>query len=131
MLKQIAASFVVAVAVLAPAAPACAAGFLQAIEDVPLADGLSEADEAVVFESEQGRVVQTTASGSVDAGAISRFYQASLPALGWRPVASGGGLAFARENETLGITIRKAAGETSVAVRFELIVKLASTRLPE
>ena len=40
-------------------------------------------------------------------------------------------LAFARENEVLRITVREPASSKPVRVQFELIVKLASTRLPE
>ena len=121
---------VVAVAVLS-VAPAHATDFLKAIEDVPLAKGLTEMPEPVVFESDQGRVVRTSAEGNVDGAQVSSFYTASLPALGWKPVASPSGLAFERENERLTIGVREPASVKQVQVRFELIVKLASTRLPE
>lgn len=131
MLRQIAGSFAFAVAVLAVASPAHATDFLQAIEDVPLAAGLSEEAEPVVFESDQGRVVQTTAAGNVKPSDIALFYTASLPALGWKPVDGADALSFGRENEQLKITIHEPANAAPATVRFELIVKLASTRLPE
>ncbi len=119
-----------AVAVLA-AAPAHATDFLKAIDDVPLVKGLTELPEPVVFESDQGRVVRTSAEGDVGGAQVSSFYTTSLPSLGWKQVASEAGLAFERENERLTIGVREPAARQPVQVRFELIVKLASTRLPE
>lgn len=122
-----------AIAVVATlgAAPAHATEFLKAIDDVPLATGLTELPEPMVFESDQGRVVRTAAEGNVGASQISAFYIASLPSLGWKQVDTSESLAFERENERLNIGIREPASNRPVEVRFELIVKLASTRLPE
>lgn len=112
-------------------APAHASGFLAAIEDVPLMAGLVEQPEAVIFESDNGRVVRTAAEGQADGARVSAFYEASLPQLGWTRVADADGLAYERENETLRIAIREPANNQPVRVSFELIVKLASSRLPE
>jgi hypothetical protein len=122
-----AACVVVAVA----AAPAYAADFLKAIEDVPLIAGMTEQAEPVVFESDQGRVVKTIAEGHVDAARISSFYVETLPSLGWKRTADTDSLSFERENERLNIAIRQPASSRPIAIQFELIVKLASTRLPE
>lgn len=114
--------------------PASAAEFLKAIEDVPLPAGLSESAEPVVFESDQGRVVKTSASGNADYGAVRDFYLASLPALGWTREGNGAGgrLVFAREHERLSLSIEPSAGVNSpIRVMFELVVGLASTKLPE
>jgi hypothetical protein len=113
------------------AAPAHAADFLKAIDDVPLIAGLTELAEPLVFESDQGRVVRTSAEGRLGRVEISTFYLAALPALGWRRLDGADGLAFERENERLNIEVREYASNRLVEVRFELIVKLASTRLPE
>jgi hypothetical protein len=121
---------IAALAVFA-AAPAHATDFLKAIDDVPLVKGLTEMPEPIVFESDQGRVVRTSAEGNVDGAQVSSFYTASLPALGWRPIASDAGLVFERENERLTIGVREPSSNQPAQVRFELIVKLASTRLPE
>mgnify|MGYP003552690369 CR=1 FL=1 len=115
-------------------APAHAADFLKAIDDVPLVAGLTERADAVVFESEQGRVVKTSASGSADYGAVRDFYLTTLPSLGWKLEGEGAGgkLAFTREHERLTLSIEPAAGVNSpLNVIFELVVKLASTKLPE
>jgi hypothetical protein len=121
-------------AAIVAVAPAHAADFLKAIDDVPLAAGLVEQADAVVFESDQGRVVRTNASGNADYTAVRDFYLASLPALGWKPEgqAAGGKLIFTREHERLTLSVEPAAGVNSpLNVIFELVVKLASTKLPE
>ncbi len=111
--------------------PAHATEFLRAIDDVPLVAGLTEKPEPVIFESEQGRVVQTIAEGQVGATTISTFYIVTLPALGWKQASGQSGLAFERENERLTITVREPRSSDPVRVQFELVVKLASSRLPE
>ena len=121
---------IVAIVALA-AAPAHATEFLRAIEDVPLVSGLIEQTEPVIFESDQGRVIRTQAEGHVDGASVSSFYVAALPGLGWKRVASPDELAFERENEVLRISVRAPASNSPVRVQFELIVKLASTRLPD
>lgn len=124
----------IAAAALLAAAPAHAADFLKAIEDVPVPAGLIETAEPTVFESEQGRVVKTSASGNADYATVRDFYLTSLPALGWKREgdAPGGRLVFTREHERLTLAIEPAAGVNSpIAVVFELVVRLASTKLPE
>lgn len=124
---------ITAVAVLA-VAPAHAIDFLKAIDDVPVFPGLAEAAEPVVFESDQGRVVRTSTDGHADFGAVRDFYLASLPSLGWIREGTGehGPFVFTREHERLTLSIEPAAGvDSPINVIFELVVKLASTRLPE
>jgi hypothetical protein len=120
---------VAAVVTFAAATPAHAADFLKAIEDVPLPAGMAEQGEPLVFESEQGRVVRTSAEGQVGAAEISSFYAQSLPALGWKPSADGA--SYERENERLTIAIREPASVRPVRITFELVVKVASTKLAE
>lgn len=129
--RQLAGSIVFALAAMVCAAPAFATEFLIAIEDVPLVDGMVEQPEPLVFESDQGRVVRTSAQGQVRTSAIADFYIASLPQLGWRQVEAANTLSFERENERLNISMREPASAAPITVSFELIVKLASTRLPE
>ena len=123
----------VAAALLA-AAPAHAADFLKAIDDVPVPAGLTETAEPTVFESEQGRVVRTNASGNADYSMVRDFYLKSLPALGWKREDDepGGKLVFTREHEQLTLSVEPAAGiDSPLNVIFELVVRLASTKLPE
>lgn len=112
-------------------APAHATDFLKAIDDVPLVAGLTELADPLVFESDQGRVVRTSAEGQVGGSEISAFYIATLPSLGWTRTEDLRRLSFVRENEELNLQIREPANNRPVTVSFELIVKLASTRLPE
>jgi hypothetical protein len=121
-------------AVLLAATPAHATDFLKAIEDVPVPPGLTETSEFTVFESEQGRVVRTNASGNADYSTVRDFYLKSLPALGWKREndGQGGKLVFTREHERLTLSVEPAARVNSpLNVIFELVVKLASTKLPE
>jgi len=119
------------IAVVACAAmPAHATEFLRAIDDVPLVSGLTETADPVVFESDQGRVVRTSAEGHVGGAEISSFYSQTLPALGWKPVGGETGV-FERESERLTLRVREPAKNAPVRVEFELVVKLASSRLPE
>lgn len=136
MFRHLAGSIAFAVAAAICAAPALATEFLVAIEDVPLVDGMVEQPEPLVFESDQGRVVRTSAQGQVGRSEIAAFYIASLPQLGWRSVEAANTLSFERENERLNISMREPASHVSsgtapITVSFELIVKLASTRLSE
>ncbi len=131
MFRHLAGSIAFAVAVVVCAAPAFATEFLSAIEDVPLVNGMVEQPEPLVFESDQGRVVRTSAEGQVRTRDIADFYIASLPQLGWKQVEADATLSFERENERLNITMRETASAAPITVSFELIVKLASTRLPE
>ncbi len=134
MLRRFHHLAVLGVAAAIAATPAHAGEFLKAIDDVPLPAGLTETAEPLVFESDQGRVVRTNASGNADYSTVRDFYLASLPSLGWEREGDGAGgvLVFAREHERLTLSIEPAAGvDSPLNVIFELVVKLASTKLPE
>lgn len=113
--------------VAAVAAPASAGQFLKAIDDMPLAPGLAETGEAMVFGSDAGRIVRASATGKVDTAKVLAFYRETLPQLGWRE--AGATLTFHREGDKLELAVMSAkAGETTVA--YELVVKLASEAAP-
>lgn len=132
MLRHFASAIVIAAATACASAPAAhATQFLTAIDDVPLPQGLTEKPEPLIFESDQGRVVRTSAEGNIGADRISAFYAETLPALGWKPVQEPDGVVYAREDERLTIRIRESANNAPVRVEFELVVKLASTRLAD
>ncbi|MBM3564662.1 MAG: hypothetical protein FJX42_00930 [Alphaproteobacteria bacterium] len=109
-----------ALAVSAPARTEAQNGqFLSVVEDVPLMAGMVE-DEAtaVVFDAAQGRIAETTASGSsFSRHAVLTFYGETLPALGWRPDGEGRWL---REGELLTIEFEDASGKGQLVVRFSL-----------
>lgn len=96
--------------------PVAAGQFFAAIDDLPLAAGLSEAaDEGVVFESPEGRIVTAAARGTVDAGQIRAFYRRVLPSLGWRPDGDG---KYLREGARLSFSIETSAGIVTLRVRM-------------
>ncbi len=91
--------------------------FLSVIDDLPLMAGLAEdLDAAMTFDSAAGRIVEARAEGHLQAAAVTAFYRATLPALGWRPVADG---QFARGTERLSLEVAP-ADDGAVAVRFAL-----------
>ena len=132
MLRHFASAIVIAAAAACASAPvAHATQFLTAIDDVPLPQGLTEKPEPLIFESDQGRVVRTSAEGNIGSERIATFYAQTLPAHGWKLAQDPGGMAFEREDERLTIRIREPANMAPMQVEFELVVKLASTRLPD
>ncbi|CCQ75738.1 hypothetical protein [Magnetospira sp. QH-2] len=94
-----------------------AESFLSILDDVPLMPGLSEqADAGMVFDSPQGRLAETHASGPVTADAVAAFYDQTLPQLGW---ARQGPNLFLREGESLHL-MTESTGAAVVTVRFAL-----------
>ncbi|PWR20480.1 hypothetical protein [Zavarzinia compransoris] len=115
--------FLALILVLAVApALAGATRFLTGSEDVPLMEGLTERGETrTVFDTPGGRIVDVETEGGVSAEAVRRYYEASLPALGWRrdPAGPADGTAWRRASEVLVITIRPGHGG-GANVRFNL-----------
>jgi len=92
--------------------------FITAIADLPLMPGLVEREaESVVFETPDGRIVETFASGPTERSTVTRFYEESLPQLGWTREAP---LRFRREGETLTIDFPGGQSGTGLTVRFSL-----------
>jgi hypothetical protein len=83
---------------------AVAAAFFSAIEDMPLAPGLTEAPAAsTVFDKADGRIVQLVATGPATPDQVLRFYADALPQLGWRKADTH---TWRREAESLTIEVR-------------------------
>jgi hypothetical protein len=132
VLRHFASAIVIVSAAVCAGAPlAHATQFLTVIDDVPLPNGLTETSEPMIFESDQGRVVRTSAEGNLGGARVSAFYAETLPALGWKPTQTPDGVVYAREDERLTVRVREPAGTAPTKVEFELVVKLASTRLPD
>jgi len=89
-------------------------GFVPGTEDLPLMPGLeSIAGSAVVFDKPEGRIVESTAHGTLSRSAVTRFYTQTLPQLGWKHVA--GTLAtWTRAGERLRLDFRGPDGDLSV-----------------
>jgi len=78
------------IAAVASAAAICASlataadVFLSRLEDLPLAPGLSEdAAAGLSFDSAGGRIVEAYARGNLTEEQVLRFYEETLPQLGW------------------------------------------------
>ena len=104
--------------ILAPLTAFAGEAFLTAIEDVPLAPGLTEAaGGGMVFDSPSGRIVEAAATGRAAAEQVAKFYAETLPQLGWQET---GGLTFRRDTEILRISIEPGRGTALLTVRFIL-----------
>ena len=103
-------------ALLAGAVWAQDAAFVPGVEDLPLMTGLTaSADDLVVFDKPEGRIVEARATGRITLAAIAEFYVRTLPQLGWR---RDGGLSFSREDEQLDIVIETSGGTSIVLFRI-------------
>ena len=97
-------------------APGAEDGFVAGITDLPLIPGLHVVDEAtVVFEKPGGRLVRAIAKGDRTEEAFWRFYEETLPQLGWRTVKRG---KFVRDKENLHIDVEK--NESQLIARFAI-----------
>lgn len=96
--------------------------YLDAVEDMPLMDGLYETGEGgMVFDKPNGRIVRTIAEGRVSLVTARRFYENTLPQLGWvrhkKLELIGDLLVFDRESERLEIEFVPMSG-SKTQVRF-------------
>lgn len=105
-------------AVLLLATPASAA-YLSAVNDLPLPPGLSEDLGATTsFDTPAGRLVEATGRTQDAAESVLKFYDSSLPPLGWTVLGAG---VFTRGDETLKVEAEAKDGAT--VVRFTLAPK--------
>ena len=95
----------------AEAGQAVPSAFIERLGDVPLMPGLKIVDDAGVdFDAPAGRIVEVTAAGAVPRAAVLKFYQKSLPPLGW----TGGGRVFQRDGEKLRLELADAGARTEI-----------------
>lgn len=86
--------------------------WIEGVEDLPLMPQLTRAaTPPVVFDKPEGRIVQASAEGLVPATDVRRFYESTLPQLGW---IAAGPLAWVRGKEKLTIELHTTATRTSV-----------------
>lgn len=89
-------------------------GFVPGTEDLPLMPGLvSVAGSAVVFDKPEGRIVESSAHGTLSRYAVTRFYAQTLPQLGWRSIA-GMPASWTRAGERLRLDFRGPDGDLTV-----------------
>jgi hypothetical protein len=100
-----------------PPVTTLASSFFIAIEDMPVAPGLTEkADSGITFDTPGGRIVSVEAHGNARIPAVRAFYAKALPPLGW---VSNGTDAYRRDDERL--TLRFAAGNGELTVVFRVV----------
>ncbi|MFP6747720.1 MAG: hypothetical protein VCD66_09020 [Alphaproteobacteria bacterium] len=91
-------------------------GFVAGVTDVPLMPGLREIPEAtLVYDKPDGRLVRTAARGQGRPAELWKFYEETLPQLGWRRLGRGH---FVRDGESLRISVEKIGSE--LIVRFAI-----------
>ena len=79
--------------------------FLSRLEDLPLAPGLSEdATAGLSFDSAAGRIVEAYARGNLTEDQVLRFYQETLPQLGW---TADNARQYRRSGERLRLDVRR------------------------
>ena len=110
-------------------APGVRAGeFFAALRDLPLMPGLTEQQEAAVFDHATGQVATAVASGPVEPAAVRRFYLLSLPPLGWEPECARPSCAppdrYRRDGEALELDL--ASGPDGTEVRIVLTRQLSN-----
>ena len=115
MLRFMGHAVLAAALLLAPASASATEFFVDGLEDVPLMAGLDPLpDRSVVFDKPTGRIVESYATGAVRRADVMRFYDGTLPQLGW----SGRGPAWRREGEVLRLGFEGRDG--ALVVRFSL-----------
>jgi hypothetical protein len=95
-------------------------GYVSGFEDLPLAPGLvSVPDAGIAFDNPTGRIVVAYARGAVAKSAVEKFYNSTLPQLGWAAETPKG--SYLREGERL--TIEVLGKDGAVTVRYSLAPK--------
>lgn len=99
---------------------AVAQGFSSAIEDLPIMDGMSEkTDKIVVFDTPEGRIVETTLETSLGNIQVFNYYRQTLQQLGWTSIG-GSDKAFQRENEMMTIDMYENPETGTYYVTFKI-----------
>ena len=101
---------------MASLSSALAQDFIDDMSDIPLMPNLEMIAEAgFTFEQENGRIVEKLAVGTSSEVEIDRFYNDSLPSLGWHVTS---GRTYERDNERFTYAIKQ-ENSTSI-VTFKL-----------
>lgn len=90
--------------------------FLRDVEDLPLAPGLAEdSSGSLAFDTAGGRIVEAYAHGDVSENQVLRFYQETLPQLGW---AAESARQYHRDGERLRLSVTRGTG--GIIVHYSL-----------
>lgn len=108
-------SLAIGLMLLAPL-PAWAVEYLSAVNDLPLASGLTEQkDKTTVFDAPVGKLITAYATGNLKVADVVNFYDTTLPQLGWEKTASG---TYHRKAQTLKIDVLGGQGGDPVNVSY-------------
>ena len=92
--------------------------YLQALSDIPIAEGLSLEDGSeTIFDVPEGKIVEVTTFGPLELKEVQEFYKESLLALGWQPI-SGKSWNYKRSDEVLEISFEDGAEDLQVKFRL-------------
>lgn len=84
-----------------------AEGFSTVIEDLPIMDGMTEREDlVVVFDTPEGRIVETTLETAVGPQQVLTYYRRTLTQLGWKPVGTSEKF-YLREKESMSIDVQR------------------------
>lgn len=100
------------------------AAYSETIEDLPLMQGMRELpDQAFIFDTPDGRVLETVAVTDASATEVFRYYERNLPQLGWQSLDNDdfGLQNYLREDERL--SIRTEHGGAMLRIHFSLSPK--------
>lgn len=92
--------------------------YLASMPDIPLMAQMTEIkDSRVVFDKAEGRIVEETVKAAdIRPADVLKFYNATLPALGWTSLGVAGSLArFSRNGEQLIVNLEKLQAEGLVS----------------
>ncbi len=92
--------------------------YLASMPDIPLMAQMAEIkDSRVVFDKAEGRIVEETVkAANLSPADVLKFYNATLPALGWTGLGTSGSLArFSRNGEQLIVNLEKLQAEGLVS----------------
>ncbi len=97
------AMFLVLLSLLWGSGAVRADSFFELAQDLPLMAGMTEiAEQSVVFDKPDGRIVEAHAKGRLSRERVLRFYAEILPELGWRAAAAG---SYRRDGELLRLSV--------------------------
>lgn len=93
-----------------------AAKFVEGIADLPLYEGFQMEGEPLVFDGNDGRIIEVSyISENKDQASVWEYYNSVLPQLGWEHIEDNN---FARENELLTIMVASYHDEVHLSFRL-------------
>lgn len=98
--------------------------YSEAIDDLPLMQDMDElSEQAIIFDTPDGRIIETTAETGSSEKQVITYYDKNLPPLGWRPLGRDdfGLQNYLRDGERL--SLRAEHGGPVLRIHFSLSPK--------